>query len=355
MEISSGILQIEVSSRCNACCLMCPKPFMSDEWSNGDLALEDYLKLREYFERFKIIWLQGWGEPLLSRDIFEMVRVACRNDGIVGLTTNAMLLTESVSRKLIENGINTIAISIAGAREETHESIRIGTSFNKIIENVKCLERLRRSNNARDLKIIFTFLRIKQNIRELPEVVELASRLNVDEVVGANLDYIPSRKHYEMKIFSEGEALREYVEIVRESEEKAKELGVSIYNYPLEMREVAVCSENPIENIYISYDGSVSPCVYLNVPLRNNIIPRYFKNKQYNIPKTTFGNIRIEKLEEIYNKKEFSRFRSIYKRRLDSWGGQGDLISRILSFGDIGTDSLHLPEPCYTCYKAYNV
>lgn len=355
MDISSGILQIEVTSRCNACCVMCPKPFMMNEWSNGDLSLEDYLKLREYFERFKIIWLQGWGEPLLSRDIFEMVRAAYRNDGIVGLTTNAMLLTESVSKKLIENGIKTIAISIAGAREETHQSIRIGTSFNKIIENVKCLERLRRSMNARDLRIIFTFLRMKQNIRELPEVVELASRLNIDEVVGANLDYIPSREHYEMKIFSEGEAPREYVEIVRESEEKAKELGVSIYNYPLEMREVAVCSENPIENIYISHDGTVSPCVYLNVPLRNNIIPRYFKNKQYNIPKTTFGNIKIEKLEEIYNKKEFSRFRSIYKRRLDSWGNSRDLISRILSFSDLGSNSLHLPEPCYTCYKAYSV
>ncbi len=354
MDISKGILQIEVTSRCNACCLMCPKSFMMDEWSNGDLSLEDYLKLKEYFERFKIIWLQGWGEPLLSRDIFEMVRVACRNDGIVGLTTNAMLLTESVSRKLVENGINTIAISIAGAREETHESIRIGTSFKKIIENVECLERLRRSMAARDLRIIFTFLRMKQNIRELPEVVELASRLNIDEVVGTNLDYIPSIKHYEMKIFSEREAPKDYIEIVRESEEKAKELGVSIYNYPLEMREVAVCSENPVENIYISHDGTVSPCVYLNVPLRKNIIPRFFKNKQYNIPKITFGNIKIEKLDAIYNKKESSRFREVYRKRAESWRTSGDLVSSILSFSDLTSD-LRLPEQCYTCYKAYGV
>lgn len=355
MNISKGTLQIEVTSRCNACCLMCPKSSMIDEWSSGDLVLEDYFKLREYFERFKIIWLQGWGEPLLSRDIFEMVRVAYRNDGIVGLTTNAMLLVESVSRKLIENGIKTIAVSIAGAREETHESIRIGTSFKKIIENVGCLERLRRSMNARDLRIIFTFLRMKQNIRELPEVVELASRLNVDEVVGTNLDYIPSRKHYEMKIFSEGEAPREYIEIVRESEEKAKELGISIYNYPLEMREIAVCSENPIENIYVSHDGTVSPCVYLNVPLRKNIIPRYFKNKEYSIHKTIFGNIKIEKLEEIYNGKEFSTFRNIFKRRSASSRSSRDLISRILSFSDLSSGTLRLPEPCYTCYKAYGV
>lgn len=349
------IIQIEVTSRCNASCLMCPKPFLTDGWDVGDLPFEDYLKLREYFSEFDIIWLQGWGEPLLSKDIFQMIVSAYRKDGLVGLTTNAMLLTDSVSRKLIESGVKTVAISIAGARKETHESIRIGTSFNKILENVKCLESLRRSMNARDSRIIFTFLRMKQNIKELPELVELASNLNIDEIVGTNLDYIPSRKHYEMKIFSEDKAQPEYLEIIEESEEKARELGISIYNYPLEMKEVPICPENPLENIYISHDGTVSPCVYLNVPLRNNTIPRYFKNKQYNIAKLIFGNIKTEQLREIYDKKELLEFRDIYKRRTELWKASGDTLSRMLEFSSLESRIPELPEPCRTCYKAYGV
>lgn len=357
MDVPRGILQIEVTSRCNAYCIMCPRPFMGGGWDTGDLALEDYLRLKEYFEALKIIWLQGWGEPLLSKDIFEMVKIASKNNGSVGLTTNAMLLTEAVSKKLIENGIKIIAVSIAGARKETHESIRVGTSFNKIVENVRCLERLRRSMNARDLRIIFTFLRIKHNIEELPEIVELASRLNVDEVVGTNIDYIPSRKHHEMMIFSEiGEdPSRKYIEIIEESEEKAKELGISIYNYPLMMREVAVCSENPIENIYLSHDGAVSPCVYLNVPTKNNMIPRYIKNKQHVIPRLIFGNIKKEKLIDIYNKHEFSRFRNIYKTRVNAWKTSIDLLSRLLDLSDLKSSVMQLPYPCSTCYKAYGV
>ncbi len=349
------IIQIEVTSRCNASCVMCPKPFFTDGWDIGDLPFEDYLNLREYFSEFDIIWLQGWGEPLLSRDIFQMIVTAYRRDGVVGLTTNAMLLTDSASKKLIETGVKTVAISIAGARKETHESIRIGTSFNKILENVKRLESLRRSMNARDLRIIFTFLRMKQNIKELPELVELASTLNIDEIVGTNLDYIPSRKHYEMKIFSEDKAEEEYLEIIKESEEKARELGISIYNYPLEMKEVSLCSENPLENIYISHDGAVSPCVYLNVPLRNNIIPRYFKNKQYYIPRLMFGNIRTEQLREICDKKEFLRFRDIYRRRTELWKASEDTLSRILEFSNLDSRIPELPEPCRTCYKAYGV
>jgi len=349
------IIQIEVTSRCNASCIMCPKPFLTDGWDIGDLPFEDYLRLREYFDEFDIIWLQGWGEPLLSKDIFQMIVTAYRKDRIVGLTTNAMLLTDSASKKLIESGVKTVAISIAGARKETHESIRIGTSFNKILENVDCLERSRRSMNARDLRIIFTFLRMKQNIKELPELVELASNLNVDEIVGTNLDYIPSRKHYEMKIFSEDKARLEYLEIIEESEEKARELGISIYNYPLEMREVPICSENPLENIYIAHDGAVSPCVYLNVPLRNNMIPRYFKNKQYNIPRLIFGNIKTEQLREIYDKKEFLRFRDIYRRRTELWKASEDALSRMLEFSNLDSRIPELPEPCRTCYKAYGV
>ncbi|MEM3545175.1 MAG: radical SAM/SPASM domain-containing protein [Nitrososphaerota archaeon] len=357
MDVPKGILQIEVTSRCNACCIMCPKPFMGDEWNAGDLSLEDYLRLVEYFEGFKVIWLQGWGEPLLSKHIFEMVKIASKNDGLIGLTTNATLLTESVSEKLIENGVKTIAVSIAGSRKETHESIRVGTNFNKIIENVQCLERLRRSRNARDLRIIFTFLRIKQNIRELPEVVELASRLNVDEIVGTNIDYIPSKKHYEMKVFSYlGEdPPKEYVEIIKESEERARENGISIYNYPLMMGEVAVCSENPVENIYISHDGAVSPCVYLNVPTKNNLIPRYIRNKQYFVPRLVFGSIKKERLIDIYNKSDLSDFRKVYKKRVDNWKTSTDFLSRFLDFSNLTNNSMRLPDPCFTCYKAYGV
>ncbi|MCX8192785.1 MAG: radical SAM protein [Nitrososphaeria archaeon] len=348
------IIQIEVSSRCNADCLMCPKSSYKDLWSFGDMDLEDYTKISSCFDECDIVWLQGWGEPLLSKNIYEMVRLAGRRDTTVGLTTNAMLLNSERSRRLIENGVKVLSISIAGGTRETHESIRRGTSFNKIIENVKALTQLRRNVNARDLKVIFTFLRIKQNIAELPRVVELASELDVDQVIGTNIDYIPTKEHYDMKIFSEGKASKEYLEIIRSSEERARELGVSIFNYPIEMEEVIVCPEDPTRGLFISHDGSVSPCVYLNVPLRSHTIPRYFKNTQYDVPKLIYGNIKVERLEEIWRKKEYMEFRDVYNERVKSSKPTVSFIQSLLEVREVHGIP-QIPEPCRTCYKAYGV
>ncbi|MEN2974340.1 MAG: radical SAM/SPASM domain-containing protein [Candidatus Caldarchaeales archaeon] len=348
------IIQIEVSSRCNAECVMCPKPYSKTLWGLGDLSLEDYIKISNYFDGWDVVWLQGWGEPLLSKDIYEMVRIAERKDVKVGLTTNAMLLSEECSRRLIESGLKVVTISIAGGTRETHESIRRGTNFKKILENVKTLVRLRRNMGARELRIYFTFLRIKQNIGELPKVVELASELDVDKVIGTNIDYIPTREHYEMKIFSEGKASREYLEIVKKSEERARELGVSIYNYPLEMKEVPVCPEDPIKGFFISYDGAISPCVYLNLPLKSPFIPRYFNNTQFYIPKTIFGNIRTEKIEDILRKKEYVEFREIYEKREKLIKAGEDPLHTFFDLMELRRIP-EIPEPCRTCYKAYGV
>lgn len=326
---------------------------MGELWDSGDLPIDVYKKLSEYFEMFDLVWLQGWGEPLLVREIFDLVRLANKVHGSVGLTTNATLLTEDVSRRLIESGLRTIAVSIAGATEKTHESIRRGTKFKKIIESVETLAHLRRSMNAKDLKVIFTFLRVKQNIRELPDVVELASRLDVDEVVGTNLDYIPTKELYEMKIFFEERPPEEYLNIIRESEEKAKENGVSIYNYPIQMNEVLVCSENPIENLYVCHDGTVSPCVYLNIPLKTNMFPRYFRGKTYTTQKYIFGDLKREELEEIVEKRECREFREVYRKRSE-YATSKRLISKLLDFAEQTTHP-RLPKQCWNCYKAYGV
>ena len=59
------------------------------------------------------------------------------------------------------------------------------------------------------------------------------------------------------------------------------------------------CRENIRKTLYIDADGAVSPCVYLNVP-----------NSESNEKKRVFGNVRQEKILNIWKKEEFKKFRS---------------------------------------------
>lgn len=337
-----------------ASCVMCPKSIFGGEWSGEDLELETFRRMEDYFGSARIVWLQGWGEPLLSRDIYEMVRLGSRGGARVGLTTNGILLTEDVAKRLIEQGIGVIAFSIAGSTKEIHEGIRRGTSFNKIIENVRRLTTLRRNVGARDLRIVFTFLRMKQNIHELPGVVELAGELDVDEVVGTNLDYVACEEHERMKIFSEDPPPKEYDEIIRRSEEVAREVGVSLHNYPLRMNEAPICFEKPINSLFVSHDGSVSPCVYLNVPLKGGTIPRVFRGERFLVKRLVFGNVGEEELSEIWEKPDYARFRSIFEERVKR-SSPGKTPFEILLGFKVRGNIPPLPDPCRTCYKAYGV
>lgn len=86
----------------------------------------------------------------------------------VGFATNCSLLDETNSKKFLESGLDTIICSIDGLKKETHEAIRIGTNFNKIIENVELFLNLRNHSNS-STKVLIRFIRQKQNWEEWPE------------------------------------------------------------------------------------------------------------------------------------------------------------------------------------------
>ena len=83
------------------------------------------------------VTLQMGGEPLLDRRLEDRV-ATLKQAGIrsVALTTNASLLDEARSRRLLEAGIDSIEFSIDGASVETFEAIRVNLSYSEVHENV---------------------------------------------------------------------------------------------------------------------------------------------------------------------------------------------------------------------------
>ena len=108
--------QIEVTSRCNLQCVMCPVTVLADRWPARDLAWETFERVAEAFARTQWVYLQGWGEPLLHRRIFEMIARAKSAGCQVGFTTNGTRLTPDNGERLLELGLDLVAVSIAGAR-----------------------------------------------------------------------------------------------------------------------------------------------------------------------------------------------------------------------------------------------
>ena len=359
-----GSLQIEATSECSLRCIMCPRTAHLSKWYSKAMDFATYRRITRYFPLAEHVHLQGWGEPLLNRRIYEMIEMAKDAGCSVGFTTNGMLLREDVSRKMVGLGVDIIGISIAGASPRVHGSVRVNSKLDKLIENIATLGRVKGDMGSEKPRVVLSYLMTKSNIHELPDAVMLGARLGVDEFVATNLDYPSTGLQDELKVFSCEAADEEYDAIIKKSKAAAESQGLSFRSYPLKTEEIIMCELNPVSYVYISHDGFVSPCVYLN-QTRSGKIPRIFCGKKYEVDRTVFGNVNEEGLMDIWMKPEYRAFRAAYIRRqeryYDAFGevpfdfGFSAKIEEALKRASTVLQRNPVPEECRTCYKAYGI
>lgn len=355
-------MQIEVTSRCSLRCVMCPNLSIPG-WEFREMDFKTFKRISEHFHLAKLIYLQGWGEPLLHGRIFDMVKLSKDAGCMAGFTTNGMLLSQETSERLIELELDIIVVSIAGSTRGTHEGIREGSDFEKITGNVRTLLEIKKKKNADRPRVNLSFIMTRENIGELPEVIEMANELGVGEVVATNLDSVQSPSQDRLRVFSCEGADEEFEKIIGEAKKKAKGYGIVFRPYPLMMEELVMCELNPLGQVFVSCEGLVSPCNYINFPM-DGPIPRMFCGEESSIERTYFGDISKEAFSEIWKNPGYQEFRHSYeKRKLAKdriFGGldlDADPVEIREAEGRLKTElkSLPVPEVCRTCYKAYGI
>ena len=186
-------LFLEVTLRCNARCehcgSSCGDKIQTDEISADELkkALKD---IADKYDASQILLNVTGGEPLVRKDLFDIMRYATSLGFRWGMTSNGMLINDDIINKMIETNMETISISLDGLKE-THESFRrVPNSFDRIIANVKKLQQVP------SIKIVqITTVANKKNLHELEDVYNLMKELNVISWRVINVDPIGRAKN----------------------------------------------------------------------------------------------------------------------------------------------------------------
>lgn len=323
-----------------------------------------YEKIRLSFPLTRHVHLQGWGEPLLHPRLPDMVRLAKDAGCRVSLTTNGEILKPDLSSQLLQERIDTIAISIAGATPQTHGWIRRGSDLERTIENVRFLVTSKKKKRRRKPRLVFSFLMTKPNIRELPDVVRLTKNLGADELVATNLDYTASKGHDELKIFDHAGPDPSFRHVIGQAESLASKLRLPFRAYPIQGEEQIICELNPLKIVSFSWDGKIGPCVYLNQTKRGTSF-RLFRGERLEFSRLTFGDIRQHSFAHVWQSEDYRAFRRCFERRLSVTALAYDQVGYELDLGtrrelrrarrkyQEGMRENPLPEACNTCYKAY--
>jgi len=343
-------IQIEVTSRCNIRCVMCPVTVLAGRWASHHLPWETFLRVARAFTSTKFVHLQGWGEPLLNPRLFDMIKVAKDAGCRVGFTTNGTLLGEVASQRLLDLHLDLLAVSIAGATLQTHAAIRVGSDLLQILNNLRRLLDLRARQKVPHPKVEIFFLMTKTNMAELPAVVDLTASMGADELVATNLDYVPTEDQNGLKAFACHSLRQAFASAIEDAKGRAKAAGLAFRAYPLDPEEVAVCDANPLKILFVSCDGKVSPCTYLGLGLLE--IPRIFDGQHLSVARVVFGNIREQALQEIWEAPEYRAFRQRFVARRDVAVARGFAV--IAGFTPASRRTFPpAPDACHGCPKLF--
>lgn len=177
-EIPEYPLQIdfELNYSCNFSCAMCT-------WSSevtsakGKSTWFDLDQFKQVIDQgvengLCAIRLNYINEPFIRKDIFDFIKYA-KEKGILDiyLSTNGSLLTEAISKKLLDSGLTRIQISIDAFTKETFDKIRQGGDFNKVVSNTLKFIKIRDKEKKELPTLRVNFVKTETNTHELDEFI----------------------------------------------------------------------------------------------------------------------------------------------------------------------------------------
>ncbi|MGD0337008.1 MAG: radical SAM protein [Candidatus Omnitrophota bacterium] len=168
-----------IEGRCNFSCKMCS---LSLATAKREISFAGFKRIFDASKYVASLNLLAWGEPFMVKDIFRMIDYATVHNCSVGTVTNMSLINEAMARKIIESRLDSLAISFDAAEPGLFERIRQGAKFQTIVNNIKILNRLKKEYRLENPQLSLIVTAMKENIYEIPKIIELAHQLEIKEV-----------------------------------------------------------------------------------------------------------------------------------------------------------------------------
>jgi radical SAM protein with 4Fe4S-binding SPASM domain len=176
---------IEITTRCNLRCKYCARSILKRE--GRDMNPDTFRRIIDLLPHAYRITLVGLGEPLLHPDIVDIVALASSQGRRTGLVTNGMCLNGTLSKGLVEAGLQSIAFSIDAPNQELASRIRPGTELDRVVNNIRQFVMI--SNDLRPVsKAVFSAVSI-DTVPYLKDLVDVVSGLGVNVLMLTDLNY----------------------------------------------------------------------------------------------------------------------------------------------------------------------
>ena len=168
-------LDIEVTEACNLKCVMCVHGTTGVPITGRiDMKFAKELIDQAVKGGCKSIKFNWRGEPALHTGLEELIRYAKQNGILeVQFNTNGIPFTRKRIEDIIDAGLDRVIFSMDGATKETYETIRVGSSFDKLMKNIALFDEIRKERGQQKPFIRIQMVRMKDNQHEVDNFVTM--------------------------------------------------------------------------------------------------------------------------------------------------------------------------------------
>ena len=291
-------LQVEPTSACNLLCNFCSRD--NTVLQGKQMNFETFRELFDQIKPARVTWA-GRGEPLLCKDLPEMVSYAHNNGAKTVITTN-FTLGKQKALQLIEAGIDDLRISIDTPNPETYKVIRGKDLHQQVLEGIEEVNKIKKSKNLSKPSVGFEIVSTGRNIAEGPDILKLAGKYQVNRVDFRPLGLIGVEEKREdllyglnykdfLKILLEIKKTSENIKMPTNIDHLIKSFPFIWQRYTGEAKRTTNCIYLWLQ-VYVNVDGEITPCCALNMD-----------------DKISMGNVIKEGFLTVWNGEKYKSFR----------------------------------------------
>jgi radical SAM protein with 4Fe4S-binding SPASM domain len=260
-------------------------------------------------DKIKVLRFVGIGEPLLHKNLVDMVKYAVDRDiaNTVEILTNGSLLTPSLSDSLIASGLSRLVISLQGITAEKYEKISgVKIDIDSLKENLSYFYGSKKETHLY-IKIVDTALDTKEDEEAFFHLFgDICDTIGIEYTVPIHTG-----------VAFEG--------VLKEKNREVTQFGIPL-------SDVNICPQ-PFFHMQINPDGKVVPCYSFEYP-------------------EIIGDCNYEPVNEIWMGEKFQNFR---RRMLEGLNNASEVCENcnIIKYRSFDEDLLyndaHRLKPLYEC------
>jgi len=279
------MVSYSITTRCNLKCKHCYSE-SDDQTAPDELSTEEAFHLIDDLSKWGIgLLVIDGGEPLYREDLLDIVKYASSKGIQTGIGSNGTLIDKVMAKRMVEAGVQSVAISVDGADAQTHDSFRgVDGAWEQALEGIKA---------CRDVSLPFQFNTVirKETLSQLDDMLRMAVYHGANAAEFFDLVAVGrAKRECQEQVLSPDER-KQAMEWLAQAQEDCpivirvpacpmyplllQERHIKPKHFPIEMLKRVPyygrgCAAGmPMGYVMVQSNGEVNPCMLLQVKLGN--------------------------------------------------------------------------------------